>query len=147
MLLAQCKTAGILVEAAWAGSQPAGIVLGIGVNISRGSLPPQEARLFPATCLEEHTTAPLNRMELLAELLNAIAGWRRELGRPRFFSEWQRYLAFKGQRVRIEDSQKTSIIGIVKGINSQGNIVLSLEDGRDMDFAVGDVHLRPMEQL
>lgn len=147
VLLAQHKTAGILVEAAWAGSQPAGIILGIGVNISRGSLPPQEARLFPATCLEEHTAGPPNRMELLAELLNAIAGWRRELGTPRFFAEWQRHLAFNGQRVRIEDSQKTSIIGIVKGINAQGNIVLSLEDGREMDFAAGDVHLRQVQTL
>ena len=63
-----------------------------------------------------------------------------------FFQEWQNHLAFKENLVRIEDSQKTSIIGIEKGINSRGNLVLILGDGQEKEIVAGDVHLRPVEQ-
>lgn len=145
VLLAGKKTAGILVEAAWLGDKATGIVLGIGINITRAALPPPSARLFPATCLEEHLAAPMDRITLLAQLLNRLAAWRSRLGTPRFFDEWQKHLAFKGQSVRIEDSQKTSIIGVVKGVNPRGNLVLTLANGLEQDFAAGDVHLRPLD--
>ncbi len=144
VLLKQHKTAGILVEAKWSGDQVAGIVLGIGINITPESLPPSGAQLFAATCLEEHLSHQVNRILLLQQLLNALAHWRPQLGSARFFSEWQNHLAFKGQTVRIEESQKTSIIGVLKGVNSQGNLVLILDDGQERDFAEGDVHLRPI---
>lgn len=144
VLLKQHKTAGILVEANWSGEQIAGIVLGIGINITRGSLPPSDAQLFAATCLEEHLSHPVNRILLLQQLLISLAKWRLQLGSVRFFEDWQNHLAFKGQSVRIEDSQKTSIIGVLKGVTHQGNLVLILPDGQESDFAEGDVHLRPI---
>jgi BirA family biotin operon repressor/biotin-[acetyl-CoA-carboxylase] ligase len=145
VLLAGKKTAGILVEASWSDQVASGIVLGIGVNITPAALPHLGAQLFPATCLEEHLAPPLDRVNLLARLLNSLAAWRPQLGTPRFFAEWERHLAFKGQSVRIEDLQKTSIIGVVKGVNHQGNLVLTLADGRQQDFTAGDVHLRPLD--
>ncbi len=145
VLLATKKTAGVLVEATWCGAEVAGIILGIGINISNGSLPPQNAQLFPATFLEEQLENPVDRLLLLKELLNSLAKWRKELGTAVFFTEWQKHLAFKDQLVRIEESQKTSIIGRVKGIDSQGNLVLTLENGTEQDFSAGDVHLRPFD--
>lgn len=145
VLLGGRKTAGILVEANWSGDKMTGIVLGIGVNVARGSIPPVDLQQFPATCLEEHYSQPVNRYQLLQGILNAIAAWRAELGSPTFFETWQRHLAFKGEHVRIEDSQKTSIIGRVKGINSWGHLVLTLDNGMEKDFEAGDVHLRPVE--
>ena len=145
VLLAGKKTAGILVEASWSGAQASAIVLGIGINITPAALPPPGAQLFAATCLEEHLARPVDRVTLLGQLLNSLASWRPQLGTPRFFAAWQRHLAFKGQSVRIEDSQKTSIIGVVKGVNRQGSLVLTLENGQQQDFTVGDVHLRPLD--
>lgn len=145
VLLSRRKTAGILVEANWSGEKMSGIVLGIGVNISRKSIPPVEFQQFPATCLEEHCDFPVDRYQLLQGILNAVASWRAKLGSPAFFEVWQRYLAFKGEIVSIEDSQKTSIIGRAKGIDSRGHLVLTLDNGTEKDFEAGDVHLRPVE--
>ena len=145
VLLDRNKTAGILVEANWSGTLISGIVLGIGINIMHGSIPPADAQQFPATCLEDHCDHPVDRYRLLQGLLNSISAWRMELGSPAFFNAWQRYLAFKGEIVRIEDSQKTSIIGRVKGIDPQGRLILTLDKGMEKDFEAGDVHLRPIE--
>jgi BirA family biotin operon repressor/biotin-[acetyl-CoA-carboxylase] ligase len=145
VLLDRRKTAGILVEANWSGDKMSGIVLGIGINISRGSIPPVDSLQFPATCLENHCSNSVDRYLLLQGILNAIAAWRAELGSPAFFEAWQRNLAFKGEVVRIEDSQKTSIIGRVKGIDTRGHLVLTLDNGTEKDFEAGDVHLRPVE--
>ena len=145
VLLGRRKTAGILVEANWSGDNMSGIVLGIGVNVSPGSIPPVGSQQFPATCLEEHCNPPVDRYQLLQGILNAIAAWRAEFGSPAFFEAWQRYLAFKGELVRIEDSQKTSIIGIVKGIDTRGHLLLTLDNGTEKDFEAGDIHLRPVE--
>jgi BirA family transcriptional regulator, biotin operon repressor / biotin---[acetyl-CoA-carboxylase] ligase len=145
VLLDGHKTAGILVEAAWSGETAAGIVMGIGINIYKGSVPPANTQLFPATCISDHFHSPIDKLEFLQALLNSLAKWRKELGSAYFFQEWQNHLAFKGQIVRIEDSQKTSIIGVVKGINAAGNLVLILDDGQEKDFAAGDVHLRLLE--
>ena len=145
VLLERRKTAGILVEANWSGERMSGIVLGIGVNVSHGSIPPAEFQQFPATCLEEHRSQTVDRYRLVQGILNSIAAWRAELASPAFFEAWQRYLAFKGEPVRIEDSQKTSIIGRVKGINNRGHLVLTLDNGTEKDFEAGDVHLRPIE--
>ncbi len=146
VLLDGHKTAGILVEAAWSGETAAGIVMGIGINVYKGSVPPANAQLFPATCIADHFHSPIDRLEFLQVLLNSLAKWRKELGSPSFFQEWQNHLAFKENLVRIEDSQKTSIIGIEKGINSRGNLVLILGDGQEKEIVAGDVHLRPVEQ-
>jgi BirA family biotin operon repressor/biotin-[acetyl-CoA-carboxylase] ligase len=146
LLLAGQKTSGILVESTWTDGKPGAVIAGIGINVFRGSIPPATAQLFPATCIEEHYHGTVDRMELLKETLNVIAKWRSELGSFRFFQVWEDNLAFKGELVRIEDSQKSSIIGIEKGINSQGNLVLILGDGQEKEFAAGDVHLRPVEQ-
>jgi BirA family biotin operon repressor/biotin-[acetyl-CoA-carboxylase] ligase len=145
VLLGRRKTAGILVEANWSGEKMSGIVLGIGVNVSHASIPPLDSQQFPATCLEEHRSQPVDRYLLLQGILNSIAEWRAKLGSPAFFEGWQRYLAFKGEPVRIEDSQKTSIIGRVKGIDTRGHLVLTLYNGMEKDFEAGDVHLRPVE--
>lgn len=142
VLLDRRKTAGILVEANWSGDQISGIVLGIGVNVTRESVPPDSAQLFPATCIEEHIDHQVDRYTLLQGVLNSISDWRVKLGTPQFFNTWQRHLAFKGELVCIEDSQKASIIGRVKGIDTRGHLVLILDNGSQRDFEVGDVHVR-----
>ncbi len=144
VLIERQKTAGILVEANWSGDRISGIVLGIGVNVTRESLPPAASQLFPATCLENHTNPPVDRYTLLQGIVNAIYDWRQKLGTAVFFNTWQRHLAFKGELVCIQDSQKTSIIGRVKGIDTRGHLVLILDNGTEKDFEVGDVHVRPL---
>ncbi len=143
ILLERQKCCGILTEGAWLGDQLNGIVLGIGINITKDSLPIDAAvTQFPATWLEKHTQSKVDRFSLLSGVLNALSDWRGKLASPQFFKTWQDHLAFLGEQVKIEQIEKEPIIGSVKGIDSQGNLLLSLIDGQEKAIEVGDVHLR-----
>lgn len=146
ILLNRQKCAGILVEAAWKGNDIRGVVLGIGINISPASIPPMEHQMFPPICIETALGEPVDRLDLLAAVLNAIHEWRPLLGSQAFFNYWQEHLAFKGESVRIEQSPKPSIIGVVKGIDNTGRLLLTLPDGKEKAISIGDVHLRLDEQ-
>lgn len=143
ILLERQKCCGILVEAEWSGSQLLGYVLGIGINIRVDALPPEAKPTFPATWLEAHCAAPVDRFVLLAGILNELSVWRAKIGSVEFFNAWQDNLAFKGEIVRIVESEKSSIIGTEEGIDSQGNLILVTPSGKRLPIQVGDVHLRP----
>ena len=143
VLLNNRKFCGILVEAAWQGSDLLGVVMGIGINVSEGSLPAPAQQNFPTTSLETACGYPVDRFELLKNVINAIDNWRPELGSARFMHRWEEHLAFKGECVRIEHSEKTSIIGKEVGIDPSGQLILMDDDGQKTLIEIGDVHLRP----
>ena len=146
ILLERKKCCGILVEAVWTGEQLKGIALGIGINISADSLPPDADTRFPATWIKKYTARPVERFALLAEILNALQFWRSQLGNSEFLNTWQAHLAFRGETVRIVQNEKSSIIGIEEGIDAQGNLVLLTENNQRVTIEVGDVHLRPDDE-
>ena len=137
------KFCGILVEAVWNGSNLRGIVLGVGINVSSDSVPAGEDQNFPATCLETAVGHSVDRYIVLQHVLNAIDKWRKQIGSPEFMALWAENLAFKGEWVRIEHSEKPSIMGKVKGIDHLGRLVLADENGTETCVETGDVHLRP----
>src|SRR5512133_2920580 len=47
------KVCGILIESVWLGEAVDCVVIGVGVNVSKDSVPPSEVLHFPATSLEE----------------------------------------------------------------------------------------------
>src|SRR6266508_244708 len=51
VLVHERKVCGILTESVWAGEVVDCVVIGIGVNVLRGSVPPAESLVFPATSL------------------------------------------------------------------------------------------------
>lgn len=144
VLIQRKKCCGILVEATWAAGQVKALVLGIGINISPASIPPDNAQLFSATCLEDAKGMKVDRYLVLEHVLRQIKQWRPLLGTPTFFDQWQKYLAFKGEQVMIVQSEKQSIIGIEKGIDQQGNLILILDTDKEVSVEAGDVHLRPV---
>ncbi len=143
VLINRKKFCGILVEASWLEGQVSGIIIGIGINITRDSIPPAENQQFPAASLETETSQSVDRWLILKNVLLSLEKWRGKLGSSEFMKEWQDHLAFKNEMVRIEHSEKPSIIGKMKGIDDQGNLVLIVDDGNEVSFAIGDVHLRP----
>jgi len=143
ILLDRKKCCGILVEAAWSGTSCKGIVLGIGINITADSLPPESSPRFPATWIEKYTSAPVDRFALLAQVLINLKFWREQMGQPLFFDTWQDHLAFRGEAVRIVENENSSIIGIEEGIDSSGNLIIRNDTGEKILIEVGDVHLRP----
>ena len=133
------KVAGILVEANWLGDRPKGIVLGMGINIRAGAVPPAAETLFPATCLEDALGAPVARLEVLSELLRALIDWRPLLGGDEMVAAWNEKLAFRSEQVEVRQRDGQVIHGKLLGINKDGSLRLDTQEA----IRFGDVHLRP----
>ena len=145
VLIGRRKVCGILVEASWTGDRSNGVILGIGINITAGSVPPAEDTLFPATSLETACNCNVDRFAVLREVILAIQKLRPTLGQPEFIAEWQENLAFKGELVRIEGSHRPPVTGRLKGVDGQGHLIIHNQEEGELRFEIGDVHLRPGE--
>jgi BirA family transcriptional regulator, biotin operon repressor / biotin---[acetyl-CoA-carboxylase] ligase len=143
VLLARHKTCGILAEAFWQGPQLEAVILGIGINIAPGSVPPLQELLFPATCVEDFTHQPVERNALLAAILDRLDAWRAQLGSPAFMDAWQARLAFRGEPVEIQFPANPALVGRLQGVDTDGNLRIALESGEMVSVAAGDVRLRP----
>jgi BirA family biotin operon repressor/biotin-[acetyl-CoA-carboxylase] ligase len=142
VLLQRRKTCGVLVEAHWLGSELQSVIAGIGVNVSRFSVPPSGEVLFPATCVEEHVGCAVGRERLLATVIAAFRSWRLRLGSPDFLETWDSWLAFKGEMVNVESAAGV-VSGRVLGVAADGSLRLRTASGAEQVVSVGDVRLRP----
>ena len=145
VLLGGRKVAGILVESAWEGDQPCGVVIGIGVNVRPEAVPPAADVAFPATSVEDALGQPVDRWQLLRVALAGILTWRPRIGNPEFFAAWQERLAFRGEIVRVTSGYESQPEreGRLLGIDPDGSLRLAGTDGREITVEVGDIHLRP----
>ncbi len=69
ILIQNRKVCGILIESVWSGEDVDCVVIGIGINVLEGSVPPEEMLLFPATSLEAELGHVPDRVELLRDIL------------------------------------------------------------------------------
>ena len=143
VLLDGRKTSGILAESAWQGEELSGLVLGIGINILPGSVPPTEGLLYPATCLQAHCAIPIERYTFLADVLEQFIKLRRELTGASFLTDFNEHLAFKGQMVSLSATGGESVNGILQNVGPDGCLRLLSKDGQVNSYPVGDLRLRP----
>lgn len=143
ILLNGKKTAGILVESVWSGEDVDSLVIGMGINIYKSSVPPAEYLQFPATSLEDALGSELKREDVLFSILDAFIHWRERLGADELIKAWEALLAFRGGQVQAQAGGETPILGRVDGLESDGS--LRLKDVHDKSVIVrfGDVSLRP----
>ena len=122
------KVAGILVEGR---PQEGWAVLGIGVNVSTDSFPPELADIATSLRLTGHDTTPT---ALLPDLLAALDRW---LSAPpeAVLEAWRARDALNGERVRWSRGE-----GIAEGIDDSGGLRVRTEDGR-VTLDAGEVHL------
>ncbi len=141
ILIDRKKTAGILSEAVWAGDHLQAVVIGIGLNVTRGALPPQNGLQFPATCLEDHLSEVVSREDLLVKIVSEILSTRETLGTEIFIEDYNHRLAFRGEQVRIIMGESITV-GRLTGTDLLGNLILSAGDD-ELLISAGDLHLRP----
>ena len=144
VLLNGKKVAGILVESVWTGDALDTVVLGMGVNVRTGSVPPANELLFPATSVQAELGRPLERAEFLRDILAALLIWRSKLVTGKLIKAWDENLAFRGEQVHIWQEGKEPLMGRVIGLESDGSLRL-LDAKRDKIVTVqfGEIHLRP----
>lgn len=144
VLLGGRKAAGILVETTWMGAELDAMVLGMGVNVLNASVPPADQLLFPATSIETELGRPIERAELMRDILTRVLGWRPKLGTDAFLKSWEGSLAFRGQQVRVEMGGKKPLTGELIGLEMDGGLRLRDEHGKIVTVQFGEVHLRPL---
>lgn len=127
------KLAGILAEAAGDA-----LVVGIGVNLEWHEVPEELSAIATACNLEGGR--PTSREALLATFLAGYSARLSDLDGAR--RDYEARLLTLGRRVRVEQTDGV-LIGIARGVDAAGHLVLRSDDGTDLTVAVGDVvHLR-----
>mgnify|MGYP000085462797 CR=1 FL=1 len=154
VLLEYRKVCGVLTESHWQGEQLSGVVMGIGINLAPSSVPPMNAALFPATCVQDHLRflagAPqeVNRFQLLAVILERVLTWRARLQTRSFIQSWEARLAYRWETVQIfrDLNEGNSLLteGRLEGLNSDGNLILRLANGETQTVNFGEIRLRPL---
>jgi BirA family biotin operon repressor/biotin-[acetyl-CoA-carboxylase] ligase len=144
ILLKSRKVAGILVESSWLGETLDAFVLGMGVNVLSASVPPTDQLLFPATSIEAEFGNPVQRVDLLQDILTKTLDWRQKLGSEAFLKAWEENLAYRGQQVQVEERSGETLTGELLGLESDGSLRLLDEHGKSVTVRFGEVHLRPL---
>lgn len=145
VLLDGMKTAGILAESCWQNEQLSDLVLGIGINVLAGSVPPAKEMLFPATCVQTHCSQPVERLVLLRAVLEKIIGLRGSILESSFIEKYSRHMAFIGQSVKLDSNSGEAVIGELVGVDQDGRVILRDENGEEKSSPIGDLHLRPQD--
>jgi BirA family biotin operon repressor/biotin-[acetyl-CoA-carboxylase] ligase len=144
VLIGRRKVAGVLVEAVWTGADVESLVIGMGVNVAPGSLPPAAELNFPATCVETELGRPVIRYALLRELLNSLLQLRTELVSDTFLARWEQALAFRGEQVLIWQGRETqAFTAELIGLDRDGSLSVRLGTGETRRIHFGEVHVRP----
>jgi BirA family transcriptional regulator, biotin operon repressor / biotin---[acetyl-CoA-carboxylase] ligase len=144
ILLNGRKVAGILIESVWLGEDIDCIVMGMGVNILKGAVPDTGILLFPATSLEDELGYPVERTEVLHDILAALIQLRPQLSADEFMAKWDELLAYHGSQVQVEVGDKGPVIGSVLGLGADGSLQLRDQSGKSLAVQFGDVRLRPL---
>lgn len=142
ILLNGRKVAGILIEATWFEDEVQSIVIGMGINVAKGSVPSTDILGFPATSLEHILGHVPERNVILHAVLANIIALRPHMGTDSFMSAWEKKLAYYGRQVRVEMGGEKSVSGKVIGLESDGSLKLRDDDGKIMAVRFGDVRLR-----
>jgi BirA family biotin operon repressor/biotin-[acetyl-CoA-carboxylase] ligase len=144
ILLNGKKTAGILIETVWSGDEVDSLVIGMGINVYKTSVPPDELLQFPATSLEDALDKEVpTREEILFTILNAFSHWRDRIGTDEFIQDWGERLAFRGEQVQVQTGTESTTIGELIGLESDGSLRLHDTHGKSVIIRFGDVSLRP----
>jgi BirA family transcriptional regulator, biotin operon repressor / biotin---[acetyl-CoA-carboxylase] ligase len=146
VLLQRRKVCGILVEAVWVGSAVQNVVTGIGVNVASEAVPPDDQVIYPATSIEDVLGRPVDRLELLRNILERVFAWRSRLGSPEFMQAWEANLAFKGEWVEVQPPGQDRLVGKLIGLSPTGDLRLLSPAGAVITAAAGDLRLRPINE-
>lgn len=129
------KISGVLIEGRLRGDEVQYMVVGVGVNIKTLNFPPE--LMERATSLALLGCMELDRADMLGELLaeigRGIESYERE-GLGAFERELGRLDALVGRRMKVGDS-----IGIARGIDKEGCILLETEHGGVEHLSSGEV--------
>ena len=140
------KLAGVLVEAGWQGHEIQAAVLGVGINVAPASVPPESELDLPATCVETALGRPVDRWQLMKEVLEAMLDWLPHIHRAEFLQAWENNLAYQLEWVQLLEEASEPVEGRLLGLRSDGSLRLELPEGGEKHFQAGEIHLRKVDR-
>jgi BirA family biotin operon repressor/biotin-[acetyl-CoA-carboxylase] ligase len=125
VLAAERKLAGILCEGQFEGQRLVAVVIGIGINVHAGELPPELAS--SSVCLEALVPpgAPLEREAILCDVLASVEARATaclERGFADLLPEFAEHDALAGRRVEV--SGASPVVGIARGVDAEGRLLV-----------------------
>ena len=132
------KVAGLLIETAVAGSRLTEVVIGVGINVNwRVAEMPRELA-GRATSLADLAGVSVDRVELLAKLLDTLDDEIDALEEGRSPVDRLRELFWLAGRPVIVEADAGSVAGTVEGLGDDGALLLATRTG-PMAMTVGEV--------
>ncbi len=141
------KVAGILVESAFQGTEPAYVIVGIGINVNQaadslppaqpGAPPPTSLRLYAGTVLDRHTV-----LVALCQTLGALCAT--PISQMLLSGEWRAHLWTLGQWVVVRERgmDDDHFSGQAVDVTATGGLVVEDSQGQRRLFSAGDVTVR-----
>lgn len=126
------KICGVLPEAAWEGDRLLGVALGMGVNV-RADFTGTELE-SSAISIEPALGRPVNRLDVLASLLERVDFWTARLGTAALFQVWKSRLTTLGRAVAVEN-----VRGLAESVDSDGALLVRDASGAIHRVLAGDV--------
>ncbi len=139
------KVAGVLVDIHWSGPELKAVVLGIGINVLKGSVPDYPLN-FPASSLEELAGKEFSRLDLLVDVLRAFLKWYPRITTQTFITAWEGYLAYKREQVMLLSAEHTVDQGQLIGISDDGSLIIQSDSGDENHYRTGEIHLRLVDR-
>lgn len=140
------KLAGVLAEAGWQGDKLQKLVLGIGINVARDSVPPESELNFPATSVATTLGRHVDRWDLLKEVLEGILSWLPNLDQPGFLRAWEGNLAYHMEWVQLTGESLEPLEGRLIGLENDGSLRLELPGRGIRSIQVGEVRMRMVDR-
>jgi BirA family biotin operon repressor/biotin-[acetyl-CoA-carboxylase] ligase len=134
LLVDDRKLCGVLAEAA-----ADALVVGLGVNVEWTDVPAELTEIATACNLEGGR--PVDRRDLLDAFLAVYVQRLADLNGAR--RDYEARLVTLGRHVRVEQAHRT-LVGVARGIDDAGRLLVAPDGGDVEAVAVGDVvHVRP----
>lgn len=144
VLLNRKKICGILCEIKWEEDQLKSLILGLGTNLRHGAAPDIPDLTYPASSIEDETGIVISRSDWIRQFLEQLIRLRPLIGKPEFYALWDNCLAYREETVTLVHPDGTAERGMVKGIDTEGNLVTKDRDGQIKTYLAGEISLRPV---
>jgi BirA family biotin operon repressor/biotin-[acetyl-CoA-carboxylase] ligase len=134
------KVSGVLAEAYWLpehGNQYLkGLVLGMGVNVRTDFTGTELGKT--AISIEPALGKPVDRSELLIDLVKRVDKWYQKIGSPELFEAWKSRLNMLGKVITV---QQGAIKCVAERVDDQGALWVRDESGMVQRVIAGDIGL------
>ena len=139
VLLMRKKVAGILVETNWQDGRIDALVVGIGVNVLPESVPDKGSLRYPATSVSDALEKPVDRWQLLGEILRSLQAFRLLLTGAEFIQAWNAHLAMRGEWVQFLLPGNDPLRMRTIEVSHDGSLILEGEDGTRISAIEGEI--------